>query len=88
MSARLRTCASTTVLALAAAMGPLAAPAQANPADYRVVDRAETDGVTADALPTTQIDGVAYTQAIAGTTVFVGGDFANARPPAPRPVPS
>jgi PKD repeat protein len=36
--------------------------------------------VSADALPTTQINGVAWQQAIAGDTVFVGGDFQNARP--------
>ncbi|WP_164734575.1 PKD domain-containing protein [Microbacterium lemovicicum] len=36
--------------------------------------------VTADPLPTAQIDGVAWTQAIVGNTVFVGGEFTNARP--------
>jgi hypothetical protein len=36
--------------------------------------------VTADALPTVQIDGVAWTQLIVGNTVYVGGDFRNARP--------
>ncbi|MCW2524725.1 MAG: domain containing protein, partial [Frankiales bacterium] len=36
--------------------------------------------VTADALPTAQIDGVAWSQAILGDTVYVGGSFANARP--------
>jgi IPT/TIG domain len=36
--------------------------------------------VTADALPTVQIDGVAWSQAIVGNTVYVGGSFANARP--------
>jgi len=35
---------------------------------------------TADALPTTQIDGVAWTQQIVTNTVYVGGKFANARP--------
>ena len=32
--------------------------------------------VAADALPTAQMDGVAWGQAVAGNTVFVGGDFA------------
>lgn len=36
--------------------------------------------VTADALPTVQIDGVAWDQVINGNTVFAGGSFANARP--------
>ncbi|WP_375476978.1 LamG domain-containing protein [uncultured Jatrophihabitans sp.] len=36
--------------------------------------------VTADALPTVQIDGVAWAQVIVGNTVYVGGSFANARP--------
>jgi PKD repeat protein len=36
--------------------------------------------VTADPLPTVQIDGVAWTQAIVGNTVYVGGEFQNARP--------
>lgn len=37
--------------------------------------------VTADALPTVQIDGVAWSQAVSGNTVYAGGSFANARPP-------
>jgi PKD repeat protein len=36
--------------------------------------------VTADTLPTTQINGVAWSQAIVNNTVFVGGSFTNARP--------
>jgi PKD repeat protein len=36
--------------------------------------------VTADALPTVQINGVAWAQAVLGTTVYVGGDFSTARP--------
>tara|TARA_R110002020_G_scaffold214865_6_gene422051 strand:- start:2888 stop:8005 length:5118 start_codon:yes stop_codon:yes gene_type:complete len=36
--------------------------------------------VTADALPTVQINGVAWDQAIAGNTVFAGGEFTRARP--------
>ncbi|MFE1646131.1 PKD domain-containing protein, partial [Microbacterium sp. P01] len=36
--------------------------------------------VTADPLPTAQIDGVVWTQAIVGNTVFVGGEFTTARP--------
>src|SRR5690554_5627550 len=36
--------------------------------------------VTADALPTAQINGVAWDQEIVGNTVFVGGNFTTARP--------
>ncbi|KQT02337.1 alkaline phosphatase [Cellulomonas sp. Leaf395] len=36
--------------------------------------------VTTDALPTVQIDGVAWAQLVVGTTVYVAGDFATARP--------
>jgi hypothetical protein len=36
--------------------------------------------VTADALPTVQIDGVVWSQAIIGNTVYAGGRFAKARP--------
>lgn len=40
-----------------------------------------TAGVaTADALPTTQINGVAWSQAVLNNTVYVGGRFTNARP--------
>ncbi|MFG6492868.1 PKD domain-containing protein [Microbacterium sp. P03] len=36
--------------------------------------------VTSDPLPTAQINGVVWSQAIAGNTVYVGGEFTNARP--------
>ena len=36
--------------------------------------------VTADALPTVQIDGVAWAQTVVGNTVYVGGNFTTARP--------
>ncbi|MEQ4518932.1 PKD domain-containing protein [Pseudarthrobacter sp. B907] len=36
--------------------------------------------VSADALPTAQINGVAWTQLVIGNTVYVGGDFSLARP--------
>lgn len=41
--------------------------------------------VTADALPTTQIDGIVWEQAIVGNTVYAGGEFANARPAGAKP---
>lgn len=36
--------------------------------------------VAADALPTAQIDGVAWSQVVVGNTVYVAGKFSNARP--------
>ena len=36
--------------------------------------------MSADPLPTVQIDGVVWTQYIVGNTVYVGGNFATARP--------
>ena len=36
--------------------------------------------VSADSLPTTQINGVAYDQVIVGNTVYVTGEFSKARP--------
>lgn len=37
--------------------------------------------VSADALPTAQIDGVVWTQIVVGDIVYAGGNFATARPP-------
>lgn len=36
--------------------------------------------VSADGLPTTQVNGVVYAQVVAGNTVYVGGKFTSARP--------
>ena len=41
--------------------------------------------VTDDALPTVQIDGVAWTQLVVGNTVYVGGEFQSARPAGSAP---
>ncbi len=41
--------------------------------------------VTADALPTVQIDGVVWKQLVVNGTVFAGGRFANARPAGAAP---
>ncbi|WP_111767663.1 PKD domain-containing protein [Nakamurella deserti] len=63
---------STIVAPQASAdVSPIAAPASST--------------VTADALPTVQIDGVVWDQAIVGNTVWAGGQFANARPAGAAP---
>jgi PKD repeat protein len=54
---------------------PFVAPVQAAAAES-----ADPATVSADPLPTAQIDGVVWTQLIVGNTVYVGGSFANARP--------
>ena len=41
--------------------------------------------VSADALPTVQIDGVVWSQAVANNLVYVGGSFANTRPAGAAP---
>lgn len=41
--------------------------------------------VSADSLPTVQIDGVVWEQRIAGSKVFAGGQFTNARPAGAAP---
>jgi hypothetical protein len=56
---------------VAAAIPPVTTPTVAMP--------------SADALPTAQIDGVVWQQAIVGNTVYAGGSFGNARPAGAAP---
>lgn len=49
-------------------------------ADSQPVDASEPATVSADPLPTVQIDGVAWSQVVVGTTVYVAGSFTTARP--------
>lgn len=41
--------------------------------------------VSADALPTVQVDGVVWSQAVVGTRVYAGGSFTSARPAGAAP---
>ena len=61
-------------------VSPVAAEAAPAPIQQR-----SPETVTADALPTVQIDGVAWDQVIVGNTVYVGGQFSNARPAGAAP---
>ncbi len=74
LAAAMAGCLLAGLTAVVAGPAPLAA---AEPAPVQ----ARTPGVvTADALPTAQINGVAWTQVIVGNTVYVGGQFTSARP--------
>ena len=42
-------------------------------------------GISADALPTVQVNGVVWGQAVVGTTVYAVGSFSNARPAGSAP---
>ena len=61
------------VIALALAFSPQAAADTAPPSELPAT-------VSADPLPTVQIDGVAWAEVVVGNTVYVTGSFANARP--------
>ncbi|HYJ75916.1 MAG TPA: hypothetical protein VEV65_09980, partial [Kineosporiaceae bacterium] len=54
-------------------------------ADTRPSSSSTPATVSADALPTVQIDGVVWSQAIVGTTVYAGGKFTTARPAGAAP---
>lgn len=88
MRARARVTAAGTAVALVALL-LAAAPggmAQADAGGPAPVEQRPASMVTADSLPTVQIDsGVVWAQAIAGDTVFAGGSFQNARPAGAAP---
>jgi PKD repeat protein len=77
--ARLLAAVTASVLC-AAGLGAIDGPARADWAPQDPSDPATPPTVTADALPTVQIDGVVWSQAIGDDVVYAGGDFANARP--------
>ncbi|MCW2811087.1 MAG: domain containing protein, partial [Friedmanniella sp.] len=75
-----RVCASgVAFVLLLVGLVSTAGVASAATADAPVQQRSATN-VTADALPTVQINGVVWDQAVAGTTVYAGGQFTRARP--------
>src|SRR4051794_12216504 len=75
---------SIVVLATVAAvtLGSLtvAQSAQADTAPVNPALPSSPATVSADALPTVQINGVVWSQVIIGNTVFVGGNFTQAQP--------
>ena len=82
-----RTTARARLLALAAAaatavatVGATALPAQAAEAAAAATAGLATTSVTADALPTVQINGVVWSQVVVGDRVYATGQFTSARP--------
>ncbi|ANS79788.1 Chitinase [Serinicoccus hydrothermalis] len=71
-------------LLLGWAVVPLVSPPAASAAISPVEERS-SGVVTADALPTAQMNGVAWDQAVVGGTVYVGGNFSQARPAGAAP---
>lgn len=59
-----------------------AGPASAAPAPIAPLP---ATGVTADPLPTVQVDGVVWSQVVVGNRVYAGGSFAYARPAGAAP---
>src|SRR3954470_23516098 len=76
---RVRTRALSGFVALLTAVGAVSLLPGVAEADTRPAAGTPST-VAADALPTVQIDGVAWAQAVVGNTVYVGGSFTTARP--------
>ncbi|WP_170981522.1 PKD domain-containing protein [Nocardioides dongxiaopingii] len=84
--ARRRALSGVAVLLVAAGLSLLPAGAvHADSAPADPTDPATPTTVTGDALPTAQINGVAWAQAVVGDVVYVGGDFSSVRPAGAAP---
>jgi PKD repeat protein len=81
----LRFRSAAALAAIAALVGVSLATAPAALADTDPADTTLPATVTADVLPTVQVDGVVWKQVIVGNTVYVAGNFANARPAGAAP---
>ncbi|MFT2692119.1 PKD domain-containing protein [Clavibacter zhangzhiyongii] len=84
-SAGRRLAAMTAAAAVILSAVVIAQPAMADSAPVDPTDPRTPATVTADPLPTTQIDGVAWSQVVVGDTVYVAGKFQNARPAGAAP---
>lgn len=80
--ARLPLLALTTAVVLVGSLFTATSPARA---DTAPPNSTTPQTVAADVLPTVQINGVVWTQAIVGNTVYVGGEFTRARPAGAAP---
>jgi PKD repeat protein len=79
---RLRAIVTASLAAVALVIGGVAfaAPASADSAPADPTNPATPTTVTADALPTPQINGVVWTQKVVGNVVYAGGNWSNVRP--------
>lgn len=75
--------ASITLVAAAFVTAPTASAVQQT--DVATENGTDPVPVSVDALPTVQIDGIVWKQVIVGDTVYVGGEFAKARPAGAAP---
>ena len=73
---------AAALVALAVVTAGLAAPASA---DTMPTEPGLPTTVSADALPTVQVDGVVWSQVIVGNTVYAAGSFSTARPAGAAP---
>ncbi|TFV90712.1 PKD domain-containing protein [Blastococcus sp. CT_GayMR16] len=73
------------LLATGAAITLAPVAANADSAPLNPADPGTPVTVTADALPTVQINGVAWSQVVVGNTVYVAGKFSTARPAGAAP---
>ncbi|THG29035.1 PKD domain-containing protein, partial [Glaciibacter flavus] len=88
LSMATRRLAMTTVFVLALGTSALAFSAPANAAEPgpAPIEQRNSSTVTADGLPTVQLDsGIVWAQDIVGNTVFAGGSFTNTRPAGAAP---
>ncbi|WP_104523846.1 PKD domain-containing protein [Blastococcus atacamensis] len=69
-----------SLLLMGGALGLMAPAASADSAPLDPADPRTPVTVSADALPTVQINGVAWSQVVVGNTVYVAGKFTTARP--------
>lgn len=80
---RMTALAAAAILAATSAIAAPVAVADTMPVDPS--NPATPVTVSADALPTAQINGVAWQQVVVGNTVYVAGKFSNARPAGAAP---
>ena len=73
------------VLMVIGGIGSVASSARADSAPLDPANPVTPTTVTADPLPTVQIDGVAWAQVVVGNTVYVAGKFTTARPAGAAP---
>ena len=80
-----RLAASVVTLSLMIVALPSTLIAQADTRPVNESDPATPVTVSADPLPTVQINGVVWSQVVVGNTVYVGGEFTMARPAGAAP---